>query len=194
MGKIDFGTAFSQGWQSFSKNIVNLIIGYFVMALLSITVILVPIMYAGFYKMVLKAYRGETVQVNDVFSGFSEFGRYFVGGLILLGLMIVGILVCGIGIIPVSGLMLFFFPLMVDKGLSGGEALGRCWEYFKSDWLMAIVLAVVTGFIASAGSYVLGIGVLFTGPFAVAVTVAAYEQVFGSPAAPTAVPAVPPAT
>jgi hypothetical protein len=24
---------------------------------------------------------------------------------------------------------------MVDKELTGGDALNRCWEYFKSDWL-----------------------------------------------------------
>lgn len=195
MGKIEFGPAFSKGWEIFSSNMLNLIIGFFLTALISITIILAPIMYAGLYFMVLKAARGESVEIGDVFHGFSAFGRYFVGGLLVFGLMLAGLLVCGIGIIPVSGIILFFFPLMVDKGMSAGEAFGKSWEFFKGDWLMAIVLALVIGLVSQAGGYVMGIGALFTGPFAVCITIAAYEQVFisgaahAAPAAPVAPPA-----
>jgi hypothetical protein len=189
MGKINFGEAFSNGWKLFSGSMVNLILGFLLTILLSVTIILAPIMYAGFIFMLLKAARGESVEIGDVFHGFSNFGRYFLGGLLAMGVAILGVLACGIGIIPVSGLLLFFFPLLVDKGYSGGEALGKCWEYFKTDWLMAILLSIVTGIISNAGSYVLGIGVLFTGPFAMAVAVAAYQDVFGANVVPAAQPA-----
>lgn len=191
MGKIDFGKAFSRGWEIFSGNLINYIIGFFLAVLISITVILAPIMFAGFYYMLLKGARGESVEIGDVFHGFSDFGRYFVGGLLYLGVMIVGILACGVGIIPVAGIMLFFYPLMVDKKLGAGDAFGKCWEYFKTDWLMAILLALVSGIVSQAGSYVMGIGVLFTGPFATAVVVAAYENVFGETATPAAAPEAP---
>ena len=59
MGKIDFGTAFSKGWEGFTKNIVNLIVGFLLVAVISITIILAPIMMAGIYRMALKAVRGE---------------------------------------------------------------------------------------------------------------------------------------
>ncbi|MCZ7586836.1 MAG: hypothetical protein M5R36_27780 [Deltaproteobacteria bacterium] len=191
MGKIDFGAAFSEGWNGFSKNILNFIVGYLLVVIISITVILAPVMIAGIYRMGLKAARGETTEINDVFSGFSDFGRYFVGGLLWFGVMLLGVLACGVGVFVTSGITLFLFPLMVDRGESGGSAFSQCWAYFKTDWLMAIVLAFVTGLISSLGSYVAGIGVLVTGPFAMMVTVAAYEQVFGGTApatAPTAQP------
>jgi len=194
MGKIDFGAAFSKGWEGFTKNIVNLIVGFLLVAVISITIILAPIMMAGIYRMALKAVRGEKTEINDVFSGFSDFGRFFVGGLIWIGISIVGLLACGVGVIVTSGILLFFFPLMVDRGLSGGEAFGKCWAYFKTDWLMAIVFAIVTGIISQVGTYVAGVGVLVTGPFAMIVTVAAYDHVFGGVAeeAPAAAPIAPP--
>ena len=191
MGKIDFGKAFSRGWEIFSGNMINYIIGFFLAVLISITVILAPIMFAGFYFMLIKGARGESVEIGDVFHGFSDFGRYFIGGLLYLGIMLLGALACGVGIIPVAGIMLFFYPLMVDKGLGAGEAFSKCWEYFKTDWLMAILLAIVTGIVSQAGSYVMGIGVLFTGPFASAVMIGAYEHVFGETATPVAAPAAP---
>ena len=191
MGKINFGTAFSRGWEIFSANMVSLIIGFFLVGLISITIILAPVMIAGLYYMLFKSARGETVEIGDVFHGFSSFGRYFVGGLLALGIALLGVLACGIGIFPVMGILLFFFPLMVDKDLGAGEAFGKSWEYFKSDWLMAILLSLVTSIISNAGSYALGIGVLFTGPFAMAIAIAAYEDVFGDTAAPAAAPPPP---
>jgi len=189
MGKIDFGKTFSRGWEIFSSNMVPLIVGFFLTVLLSVTIILFPVMYAGFYFMLLKAARGETVEIGDVFHGFSSFGRYFVGGLLVMGVSIIGVLACFIGIFPVMGIILFFFPLMVDKGLGAGEAFGRCWEYFKTDWLMVILLAFVSNLVSQAGSYALGIGVLFTGPYALSVVMAGYEQVFGNVPAAAVAPA-----
>ena len=117
-----------------------------------------------------------------------------MGGLIWIGISIVGLLACGVGVIVTSGILLFFFPLMVDRGLSGGAAFSKCWAYFKTDWLMAIVFAIVTGIISQVGTYVAGVGVLVTGPFAMIVTVAAYDNVFGGVAeeAPAAAPIAPP--
>ena len=200
MRKIDLGKAFSNGWELFASNMVNLIIGYFLMALISITIILIPVIMAGFYHMLLKAGRGESVEIGDLFVGFSDFGRYFVGGLLAMGLMILGMIACVVGVIPVAGIIIFFFPIMVDKGLSAGEALGRCWEYFKQEWLMLILLALITGFIQQAGGYAAGIGILFTGPFAASITIAAYMDSLGSddvvvadaPSAPVAEPVAAP--
>lgn len=196
MGKIDIGKAFSRGWGIFSSNMVNLMVGFFLSAILSCTIILAPIMYAGLYYMLLKTARGQQAEIGDIFHGFSDFGRYFLGGLLLLGVSILGVFACFIGIFPAMGLILFVLPLMVDKGYGAGEALGHCWEYFKKDWLMAILLAFLTGFLSNAGSYVFLVGILFTGPFALAVTVGAYEHVFGPEAnaapAPMAAPSVSP--
>jgi uncharacterized membrane protein len=185
MGKIDFGNAFSKGWQGFTANIGVFFAGALLTAIISITIILAPVMWAGFLHMCLKSVRGEKVEVGDVFVGFSDFGRYFVGGLLMLAVTLAGLLACCIGVVVTSGITLFFVLHMVDKGKSAGEALSDCWAYFKSDWLMAILLALLTGLIAN---------VFFplTMPFAWCVVAAAYYDVFGGDSAPAmAQPAAP---
>jgi hypothetical protein len=192
MGKIDFGIAFSEGWNAYSKHIVNFLVATLIMGLLSITIILIPIMLVGLVHMALKAVRGEDTQINDVFYGFNDFGRYFVGGLLYIGVALLGVLACGIGAFVSAGILLFFFPLMIDKEMSAGQAFSECWAFFKTDWLMAIVLAFVTSLVSSAGSYALGVGALFSVPLSMCVVAAAYYRVIGSaPAAPAIQTATP---
>jgi len=146
--KIDLGFAFKNGWQAFTRNFVPLAVAQLITTLLSMTVILIPIMWAGMFRMAIKSARGQSVEVGEVFSGFSDFGRYFVGGLLYLGIMIVGILACCIGIFPAMGLVLFLFPLMVDKGYTAGQAYNVCWDYFKIEWIMLIVTAIILAMFA----------------------------------------------
>ncbi|MCL4233224.1 MAG: hypothetical protein KJ042_01760 [Deltaproteobacteria bacterium] len=178
MGKIDFGKAFEQGWAGFSKNIVAMIVASLVAGLISMTVILMPPMLAGLSIMGLRAARGEQVEINDVFAGFQKFGRYWGAfALMFLIALPVVLLTCGIGGLVIGGVYLFSFLLLADRDQTVGEMLSTSWNFFKSDWLMAIVLALTTGLINSVGGSI-GIGALVTVPFGMCVIGAAYVQVF----------------
>ncbi len=180
MEKLKMESAFKNGWQIFKDNFITLTIAFFVLSLFSLTVILAPAMFAGFTYMLLRASRGEAIEIGDVFHGFSDFGRYFVGGLLYVGVVLLGVLCFGIGIFASIGVLLFFFPVMVDKKLSAGDALSQCWEYFKSDWPMAILMAIILEVITGVGESAYYVFVFITGAFALSVSIAAYNQVFGS--------------
>ena len=184
MGKIDFGNAFSKGWRGFSANVGILVLGALLAGLISFTIILAPIMAAGMFYMCLKSVRGQKVEVGDVFVGFSDFGRFFVGGLLMIAVVFVGLLACCIGVFASAAIGLFFWPHMVDKGKNPGDALGDCWRFFKSDWLMAILFALVSGIVAISGYIVFVFGVFLTLPFAWCTVAAAYDDVFSVGAAP----------
>ncbi len=180
MEKLKMENAFKNGWQIFKDNFLTLTIAFFVVCLFSVTLILAPAMMAGFTYMLLRASKGEAIEIGDVFHGFSDFGRYFVGGLLYVGVLILGSLCFGVGLFAALGVLLFFFPVMVDKKLSAGDALSECWAYFKSDWPMAILMAVILEVIFGAGESAYHVVVFITGAFAFTVSIAAYNQVFGS--------------
>ena len=57
MGKMDFPKALTRGWQIFTKDPLNLILGGVISGLISLTVILAPIMIAGYVYLVLRVAR-----------------------------------------------------------------------------------------------------------------------------------------
>ncbi|MCB1155850.1 hypothetical protein KDL45_19475, partial [bacterium] len=118
------------------------------------------------------------------------FGRYFLGALLAFALVIGGFVALCIGVFVVAGVLVFFYPMLVDRQEMGvGDALGECWSYFKGDWLMAILFSLVTSLISSAGNSIPVIGALITVPISTCIVAAAYDQVFNATAAvPAAAP------
>ncbi len=61
MQKLKMESAFSNGWQIFKDNFITLVIAFFVVSLFSLTIILAPVMLAGFTYMLLRASKGEAI-------------------------------------------------------------------------------------------------------------------------------------
>lgn len=181
MGKINLGDAFNQGWAIFSKNIVALIVGGLLVGILSAVSlgILAPVMVGGMFIMIKKASEGQTAEIGDVFGGFSNFGTLFLGGLIGLLALVIGSIACGIGALFTGSIVIFLFPLIVDKGMGAGEAWSTCWNNWKKNIGGWLVLYLVVAAVSGAGSAVMGFGALLTMPFAMCVLWAGYLQVFG---------------
>ncbi len=177
MGNIDIGKAFSDGWEIFSKCMAPLILGTLIAALLNFG-ILMPIFVGGLYIMIKKTADGQTATVGDIFSGFSNFLPLFIAGIFVFLLALGGMLACCIGLFFTMAIVLFIYPLVIDKGLSGTEAMSESWAAFKDNIWGFVIFNLIISFVAGAGSAV-AVGYLFTYPFALCVTWAGYKQVFG---------------
>jgi hypothetical protein len=132
----------------------------------------------GLYNTAFKQVRGERISVGDLFSG----GKYFtriLGAALLIGIA------AGIGsilVIPaliIAGLTFLTVPMIVEGGRGTIDAIKGSIEITKRDWLMFTLFAIALSFIASAGVYACGIGVLATMPLAFLAPSLAYRDCVG---------------
>jgi len=186
MGKLQFGPALTRGWQIFTKDPLNLILGAIIAGILSLTIVLFPAMSAGYIYLARRVAKGEKAELGDIFHGFNDFLRYLVGGLIyllvLLPAYLLGLASQGLSVIAgavIMGLMLPFWPLMVDRKLSGPDAFKEGLEFYKKEYLSATILALLFIAFSFIGMLTFGVAHLITVPLTAAIMLAAYEQSYG---------------
>ena len=170
---IDLGAAFKHGWRLFLKDVAPLLIAVVVAAALSIVTlgILAGPLYAGLHKMVVGRVRdGVQPAWHDVFEGLDRFWAYFGAALFLvvtIGLASITI----VGGLLLATIWLYVFPLMVDKGMGIGEALGASYEMVRRNGFWEhLALIVLLGVVNSIG----GPAALVTVPFTIVTVMAAY--------------------
>ena len=181
---------FSSGFQLAKLNYWTIFLNFIVYSVLTfflvITILgifLLPALWVGFYKFLLRAARGENVDVGDSLSeGFKNGMWYKV--LVFFILYLLGI---GVGlmllILPAIYLTIawyFGFYLFIDKGMGPMQALGKSrelvhelgfWKVFVIFFALVIVSTLVQ-IIPFIGFFVY----LFLFPFLVMVYVALYEN------------------
>ena len=171
--RLDLSAAVGQGWRLFLKDIVALLIATVVAVALSIVTIgiLAGPLYAGLHKMVVGRVRdGKSPEWDDVFGGFERFWTYLGAALFLV--VVIGLAwITIVGGILLSTIWLYAFPLMVDRGIGFGEALGTSYRMVRENgfWehLALVILFAVVGSIG-------GPAFLVTLPLTIVVTMAAY--------------------
>ena len=143
-------------------------------------------MIAGYVYMVLRIARGEKAELGDIFNGFSDFGRYFLGGLVYLLVCLVPLLLSmassGLGVVLqalAGGILLLFWPLMVAKKMSGTDAFKGSLDVWKREYLAATILALLFIAMGFISRLTLGLAYIIAMPLIITITIAAYEQVFG---------------
>lgn len=175
---VDLGAVFKQGWRLFLKDIVHLLIATVVAIALSIVSIgiLAGPLYAGLHKMVVGRVRdGKEPKWDDVFGGLDRFWTYFGAALFLV--LIIGLAsITVVGGILLATIWLYVFPLMVDRGMRFGEALGASYDLVKkAGFWEHLVLVVLLAVVNSVGGWV----GLVTAPFTIVTIMVAYYLVDG---------------
>ena len=175
----DFGVVFKQSWRLFVKDLGALIIGTIVAVALTILTIgiLAGPLAAGLYGMVVGRVRdGKQAHVGDVFDQFGRFWAFFGAALalvILIGLASLTI----VGGILLTAVWLYVFPLMVDRNMGFGEALGESYRIVKEAGFwehVALVLIIVV--ISSLAN---GVVTLLATPFLVVLVAVGYYAAAG---------------
>ena len=165
-------------WEIFRKNPVPYVLGMLAVSIvgaISLGIALGPLI-VGYLDMVRRGSRGESVEVGQVFSGFSLFVPAFVTGL-LIG---VGVFI-GCILLVLPGLVFAFFtslafPALVYEGLGPVEALKRSFALVKDNLVNVAVVLIVVSILQSIGGAVL-FGVLLTAPIATIALAVTFERI-----------------
>lgn len=139
------------------------------------------IFYAGIMIFTLKQLRGEQAKFEDLFIAFKNPAPYFVGGLLYGLATAIGVLACCVGSIAIAGLLMFMFPLIHDRKLSGVAAFQESINLLKDQWPMAMAYIFCTALFSIAGIIACGIGVLVTMPIMYIAPALAYHKIVGVP-------------
>lgn len=176
------------------------VIGIFISLILS-----GPLM-AGLDNFFIKLIRGESAGIGDAFSGFSQSFWRLCGCGLLFSLFVyiwfapfavvvftmsessssywpLFLTFLGLGLIGcvyVAVALLFALPLCIDLQLGPWDSLRVSRRIVARRWFSVFGLVFVAGLLSALGILACFIGVIFTMPILYAVTMQAYEDIFGA--------------
>ena len=160
---IEFGTLF-KGFDYFGQSVVAALLH--VIPITVIVVVCYIFLYVGMFATMMAA-----SQAGEEAAPFAMLSFFFV---ILLFYVVVLLLV-----IVVSVGFAFAYPLIVDRGLPGFDAVKLSFRAAFSNFWRLLGLSLLGGLLSIVGIMLCYVGILFVFPITLAATAAAYEQVFG---------------
>jgi len=201
---VQIGPWCSKAWELVTGNFVLLVVGYLIVgAICSVPlvgfVVGGPLLF-GYLRVVRKRMQGEPAAIGDIFQGFQDFGKGFLT-ILLLALcgfafaipifIVVGLL----SVIPCLGqvvavllgfaagfliqtVLYFVMPIAALSDTTPMEAISRSVKFGFANFGPMFLLALVTGLIAGAGAIACLIGVFFTVPIAMAISLYAYHEYY----------------
>jgi hypothetical protein len=152
---------------------------------------------AGLFRMATKQARGEAISISDLFDFGDVAVQAIIASILIAIILDIGFLLCFLPGLVLTGLLMFTFPLIVDKKMGAVEAISASFNALKGQWLMATFFAIVVGVIYMIGAMLCGIGALVTAPIALLSITILYRNFFISSSSPPSAgqafePAIPP--
>ena len=168
---MDFKKHLEVAWSLTLEHLAALILTTLVMVVVSITIILAPLVVAGYIRAILLLLKDRREpQISDLFSQTGLFIPLLGFGLLALIVTIIGLnlfILPGLAVIFVITFgCLYMVPLMIESDLNLVEAIRTSWQMALEDNVAdhVVVIILFLGFIAIGGSVF--IGTLITTPFA----------------------------
>ncbi len=180
------GGSFGHGWDTLKKYFLELLLITFIIVLIdapfgwfnksSLTnysydftnsfysmlywvLIASPIEYGVIY-LFLKAVRGETVQIKDIFQPFNQFVDVVLANILVTGIVIAGIILL---IIPgiIFAIKLVFVPyLVMDRKMNAINAVKESWKMTGGFGWTIFGMAILAFFICVGGFIVFFVGII----------------------------------
>ena len=175
------GKWIGEGWEIVKTDIVMFAVAalLFVVVGGAVPVILQGAMAVGFNLLIIKKMARGSLDIGDLFKGFSFFAPALVAHLLISIFTAVGVILCIIPGLVVAAMYMFTFLFILDKKMEFWPAMQASAEIVKKDFVgftlffLACVLLQVLGALACI------VGLLITIPIMYAAIVVAYRDLVG---------------
>ncbi len=158
---VEFGILF-KGFDYFGESVVATLIHYVPMVMIIIPFYIV--LYGGMFLIMPRQGGGEPDSSNLI----AFFAVLAVFGLVMMVLMVL-----------ISVIFTFSYPLIVDRKLSGIDAVKLSAKAALANFWPLLGLLLLNGLVVFAGLLLCYVGILLALPVTFAAISVAYEQVFG---------------
>jgi uncharacterized membrane protein len=159
--RVEFGMLF-KGFDYFGESVIASLIHY--IPVMIVIIAFYVVFYGGFF-LIMVSQGGREPDPASLF--------------IFLAIMIVAVLVLMLAIILVSLVFTFSYPLIVDRKLSGLEAVKLSARASLANFWPLLGLLLLNGLLSFAGALLCYVGMFLAFPVTFAAIAKAYEQVFG---------------
>jgi uncharacterized membrane protein len=136
-------------------------------------------LWGGLWRTATKQLRGEEISVRDLFSVGDVYLRLLGASIVLAILVFLGAIFFFFPALIVIGLLHYTIPLIVDRGLSIGNAMNASFNATKGHWFVYTLFAVVVSLIGQAGAFLCYVGLLASIPLQYTIFAIAYRDTFG---------------
>jgi uncharacterized membrane protein len=174
----DLGACLPAAFEALKRDFWNIVLVNFLWMLLSAFIVTIPPLAVGICRFNDKALRGEAAKLDDLFSGFNDFGVSWLMLLVMIPFLVVAFVLCYLPGIYLSVAWLLSWNLLADKRGSFWECLEMSRQAVTAHWGWAFLLVFVAQIIAQAGIIACFIGIFATLPLYTLMVSAAYQRLF----------------
>src|SRR5690606_23476808 len=143
------------------------------------SMIVVPVLVAGYYVGIKKIDEENAVELGDFFKSFDNWQQVFLFGLVSGLLIFLGFILLILPGIWFAVAVMFGYPLIVFAKLEFWDSIKTSVNLINKKWFHFFGLAIVLALINMVGALLLGIGLFITIPLSYGTIYACYKDVVG---------------
>jgi uncharacterized membrane protein len=179
---MDIVKPFKDAWEIYIKNFIVIILAAIIVGILSVItlgILAIPL-HVGLLMLFVKAKRGASVVLNDIFAPISKFVTLLFGGSWISILVAIGLVLLILPGLCWLSWWMYALLFIYDKGLGIGAGMRASKEIVRKNnlWLHLVFLLVV-GFIMNLGNFIPPYGILLNlmlWPLALGALACAYAE------------------
>jgi uncharacterized membrane protein len=177
----DVGICLTQSFNALKRDFWNIVLVHVVYVFLCCFLITLPPLTIGLSRFCEKALNGQPAGMEDLFSGFEQFGSSWLMILVMIPFLVVGFVLCFLPGYYLAIAWCWSWNLLADRRGTFWECLEMSRQAVTTHWGWAFLLLFVANLVSQLGLIACCIGIFATLPLQALMVTAAYRRLFAEP-------------